>query len=58
MLHLHPVMVIGILAISEHFFGVWGLLLGVPVIVYLIRCVIMGEDILAEGALSPRRKKT
>lgn len=41
MLHLHPVLVLGILAIGEYFFGVWGLLLGVPVAVYLIRYVIL-----------------
>lgn len=45
MLHLHPVMVLAVLAISEHFFGVWGLLLGVPVIVYIIRFLILNEGI-------------
>jgi predicted PurR-regulated permease PerM len=45
MLHLHPVLVLTILAICEHFFGVWGLLLGVPVFVYIIRFVILQEGI-------------
>jgi predicted PurR-regulated permease PerM len=45
MLHLHPVMVLGILAVAEYFFGVWGLLLGVPVAVYIFRCVILGEEL-------------
>jgi predicted PurR-regulated permease PerM len=45
MLHLHPVMVLAVLAISEHFAGVWGLLLGVPVIVYIIRFLILNEGI-------------
>jgi predicted PurR-regulated permease PerM len=45
MLHLHPVMVLAVLAIGEHFFGVWGLLLGVPVTVFIIRCVILNEEI-------------
>ncbi len=45
MLHLHPVMVLAVLAIGEHFFGVWGLLLGVPVMVFVIRCVILNEEI-------------
>jgi predicted PurR-regulated permease PerM len=45
MLHLHPVLVLAVLAIGEHFAGVWGLLLGVPVAVYIIRCVILDEDI-------------
>lgn len=44
-LHLHPVMVLVILVIGEHFFGLWGLLLGVPVAVYLIRVVILREAI-------------
>ncbi|MFN0060569.1 MAG: AI-2E family transporter [Planctomycetota bacterium] len=43
MLHLHPVMVLGILAVGEYFFGVWGLLLGVPVSVYLIRTLVVAE---------------
>lgn len=45
MMHLHPVLVLCILAVGERFFGVWGLLLGVPVAVYIIRYVILGEDI-------------
>lgn len=44
-LHLHPVLVLAILAIGEHFFGVWGLLLGVPVMVYVIRFVILDEGL-------------
>ncbi len=45
MLHLHPVVVLAVLAIGEHFFGVWGLLLAVPVTVYLLRHVIFQEPI-------------
>jgi predicted PurR-regulated permease PerM len=45
MLHLHPVLVLAVLAIGEHFFGVWGLLLAVPVTVFIIRCVILDEEI-------------
>ncbi len=55
MLHLHPVLVLAILAIGEHFFGVWGLLLGVPVIVYIIRFVILDEGI--PGIIEPIRKQ-
>jgi hypothetical protein len=56
MLHLHPVMVLAVLAIGEHFFGVWGLLLGVPVAVYIVRCVILDEEIpgLTEPPPLPR----
>jgi predicted PurR-regulated permease PerM len=45
MLHLHPVLVLAVLAIGEHFFGVWGLLLAVPVTVYVIRYVILAEAV-------------
>ncbi|MEM7231140.1 MAG: AI-2E family transporter [Planctomycetota bacterium] len=45
MLHLHPVFVLAVLALGEHFFGVWGLLLGVPVTVYVVRFVILREGI-------------
>ncbi len=55
MLHLHPVLVLAILAIGEHFFGVWGLLLGVPVIVYVIRFVILDEGI--PGLIEPARRR-
>jgi len=51
MLHLHPVMVLVILAMGEYFFGVWGLLLGVPVAVYIIRYVILAEDMHMLGSL-------
>ena len=45
MLHLHPALVLTVLAVGQHFFGVWGLLLGVPVAVYIIRFVILNEGI-------------
>lgn len=56
MLHLHPVLVLAVLAIGEHFFGVWGLLLAVPVTVYLVRYVILGEPLpeVAGGDPEPR----
>jgi predicted PurR-regulated permease PerM len=43
--HLHPVLVIAILLVAEHFFGMWGLVLGVPVAIYLIRVVILNTAI-------------
>jgi predicted PurR-regulated permease PerM len=54
MLHLHPVLVLTVLAVGEHFFGVWGLLLGVPVTVYVIRCVILNTGIPGLIEPSPR----
>lgn len=43
--HMHPVLVMVILTIAEHFFGMWGLLLGVPVAIYIIRIVLLGDGI-------------
>ena len=43
MLKLHPLLVLVILVVGEHFFGVWGLLLGVPVCVYIFRFVILRD---------------
>ncbi len=53
-MHLHPVLVLAVLAIGEHFFGIWGLLLGTPVVVYIIRFVILDEGI--PGLIEPIRK--
>ena len=55
MLHLHPVLVLAVLAIGEHFFGVWGLLLAVPVSVYIIRFVVLNEGI--PGFIEPVPKR-
>lgn len=43
MMELHPVLVLAVLALGEHFFGVWGLILGVPVTVYIIDFVLFGK---------------
>lgn len=42
-LKLHPVVVLIILLVGEHLFGVWGLLLGVPISAFFLRYVIRGE---------------
>ncbi len=42
---LHPVLVIVILLVAEKFFGMWGLVLGVPVAIYIIRVVILNSPI-------------
>lgn len=44
-LRLHPLAVLLILLIAEHLFGIWGLILGVPISAFLIRYVIEGEDV-------------
>jgi predicted PurR-regulated permease PerM len=42
--HLHPVLVLVILIIAEHFFGMWGLVLGVPVSVYLMQIILRRNE--------------
>jgi predicted PurR-regulated permease PerM len=44
-LKLHPVAVLAILIVAEHLFGVWGLLLGVPISAFILKYVIEGEDV-------------
>ncbi len=43
--HLHPVVVLVILTIAEKIGGMWGLLLGVPIAVFIIRVVLLGTGI-------------
>jgi predicted PurR-regulated permease PerM len=50
MLKLHPLLVLIILFVGEHLFGLWGLLLGVPVCVYIFRYVILRKDETPESA--------
>lgn len=50
---LHPVLVIVILLVAEKFFGMWGLVLGVPVAIYVIRVVIL--DLPIPGIYEPAR---
>jgi predicted PurR-regulated permease PerM len=42
-LKLHPVAVLVILLVAEHLFGLWGLILGVPVAAFIFKYVIEGE---------------
>ena len=44
-LRLHPVAVLVILMVAEHLFGVWGLLLGVPVAAFILKYVIEGQPV-------------
>jgi predicted PurR-regulated permease PerM len=44
-LHLHPVLILVIIVVGEHLFGIWGLLLGVPVAVYVLRVAMLKESI-------------
>jgi predicted PurR-regulated permease PerM len=44
-LRMHPLAVLVVLLVAEHLFGVWGLLLGVPIAAFVIRYGIEGEDV-------------
>lgn len=49
-LKLHPVAVLLILLVAEHLFGLWGLILGVPVAAFLLQYVIEGEPEIVPAA--------
>lgn len=55
-LRLHPLAVIVILLVAEHLFGLWGLLLGVPVAAFVLKYAIEGEDVSTPPPDMPRRK--
>jgi predicted PurR-regulated permease PerM len=44
-LRLHPLAVLIVLLVAEHLFGVWGLLLGVPMAAFVLKYVIEGDDV-------------
>lgn len=44
-LKMHPVAVLVILLIGEHFFGIWGMILGVPISAFVLKYVVLGEQI-------------
>jgi predicted PurR-regulated permease PerM len=41
MMELHPVLSIAILPVAQYFFGIWGLILAIPVAVYVIHVLIL-----------------
>ncbi len=54
-LKMHPLIVLIVLLVAEHFFGIWGLVLGVPVSVYLLEVVIQNrtpEELFSSKAVS------
>ncbi|MFT3883753.1 MAG: hypothetical protein QM703_29500 [Gemmatales bacterium] len=53
-MELHPVLIIAILPIAHYFFGIWGLILAVPVAVYVINEVIL-RDSEKESQQLPRQ---
>jgi predicted PurR-regulated permease PerM len=57
-LRLHPLAVIVILLVAEDLFGLWGLLLGVPVAAFLIKYGIEGEDVAQPPPDAPVRGRS
>jgi predicted PurR-regulated permease PerM len=52
-MELNPVLVLVILFISHHYFGLWGVLLGVPVAFYLFKYALPGRPFVL---ISPERQ--
>ncbi len=43
-LHIHPILVLVLLVIGERFFGIWGMVVGVPIGYYIISVLIKNDD--------------
>jgi len=50
-LSLHPFVAVSILVFSEHFFGIWGLLIGVPCAVFLYHALLVRPSAKRLGML-------
>jgi predicted PurR-regulated permease PerM len=45
MMELHPVLSMAILPVAQYFFGVWGLILAIPVAVYVVHVLILRKGL-------------
>lgn len=50
-LKLHPVAVLVVLLVAEHLFGVWGLILSVPIAAFIYKYVLRGEPVVGRSAV-------
>lgn len=48
-LHIHPILVLILLLLGERFFGIWGMVVGVPIGYYLISVIMEKDDMPAES---------
>ena len=46
-LHVHPILVLILLLVGERFFGIWGMVVGVPIGYYVISVLTMKDENLA-----------
>ncbi len=51
-LHVHPILVLVLLLIGERFFGIWGMVVGVPIGYYVISVLTARDERLASDAES------
>jgi predicted PurR-regulated permease PerM len=51
-LKMHPVMILAILLVGEHLFGIWGLLLGVPITAFIRHYVLGASTSPPESAVA------
>ncbi len=52
-LHVHPILVLILLLISERFFGIWGMIVGVPIGFYIISILTMRDETLPASIIDP-----
>jgi len=48
-LHVHPILVLVLLLVGERFFGIWGMVVGVPIGYYVISVLTMKDESLLKS---------
>ncbi|MDO9541628.1 MAG: AI-2E family transporter [Kiritimatiellia bacterium] len=56
-LHIHPILVLILLLIGERFFGIWGMVVGVPIGYYLISVLIENDDNVSPESQNENNKE-
>jgi predicted PurR-regulated permease PerM len=54
-MHMHPILILVLLLVGERFFGIWGMVVGVPIGYYLIRVLTRRDDSLSAVAFDDDR---
>ncbi len=54
-LHIHPILVLILILIGERFFGLWGMIVGVPIGFYLITVLMQKDESYLADAQNPDR---
>lgn len=53
LLHIHPLLVLVLILVGERFFGIWGMVVGVPIGYYLISMLTKPDETLADEPQPP-----